>query len=192
MAARSRIKGKGKSLYRCFKGTVSIFCGLGGWTLQLPARCKYRNHLHEGCVHSWGNNWVISSISVEQDKGLSKEFGSRLQPQFSLALCWWGKAWRMLFWGLNLSLPFQHSQKWLEEALERESQALSKKPQGVTHTHTYSWSATGWKAHDKKNKWKPQSCREQISALHRHGSRSLSLITGPQCHQQHKECWYPR
>ena len=30
MAARSRIKGKGKSPCRCFKGTVSIFCGLGG------------------------------------------------------------------------------------------------------------------------------------------------------------------
>lgn len=90
MAARSRIKGKGKSLCRCFKGTVSIFCGLGGWTLQLPSQCKYRNHLQEVYAHSWGNKLIISPTSIEQE-GLSKEFSSGFQPQLSPASCCWGR-----------------------------------------------------------------------------------------------------
>lgn len=149
MAARSRIKGKGKSLYRCFKGTVSIFCGLGGWALQLPAQCQSRKHLQEGCVYSWGNNWVISSISVQHTRVWARSLGldSNLSfPQLYAVEegqegCYFG------------ALPLQGRS---EDALGRESQALPKTSHGVTQTHTYSLCAAGLKAHYKKNKWKVQ------------------------------------
>lgn len=144
MAARSRIKGKGKSLYRCFKGTVSIFCGLGGLALQLPAQCKLRKHVQEGCVYSWGNNWVISSISVQHTRVWARSLG--LDSIF-LSFMLWRKGRKDVILGLYLSKIVRS-----EEALGRESQALPKKSQGVTHAHTYSLSAAGWKAHDKKMK----------------------------------------
>lgn len=52
-------------------------------------------------------------------------------------------AGRVLFLGLIQALPLQDSQKWFEERMDIQSQALSKKPRGVTHLFFLTLNVSG-------------------------------------------------